>query len=140
MQIHSVGEKIIYDQIERLKAQHGKQPKPDAFVDPIKEFARASRIESTVRNWLTYPVEERKRRVKEDFTFIPRGKGDVTQRIEPEAEVAFELRQLERWRGLCVIIQEESRIRMVEGKPVQGSVEVASGALKQLFYAADWKK
>lgn len=140
MQIHSVGERVINDQIEKLKAAHVKQPKPDAFVDPIKEFARASRTESMVRNWLTYPLEERKRLVKEQFVFIPRQMGDVAQGVVPEAEQAFEGRMLERWRGLCVILQEESRVRMVNGKPTQGSVEVATGALKQLFYSADWKK
>ena len=135
MQLHSVGERIIKDQIDKLKANHVKQPKPDNFVDPIKEFARASQKESMVRNWLTYPIEERKRLVKEMFAFVPQMQGDVAQGVLPETDQAYQSRQLERWRGLCVVIQEESR-----AKPGNRSPEVAIGALKQLFPDHDWKK
>jgi hypothetical protein len=135
MQVHSVGNRVIEDQIAALKAAHVKQPRPDAFVDPIKEFARASNIESEVRNWLTYPIEERKRRVKDDFIFIPQMKGDIERGVLPESDEAFQGRMLERWRGLCVVIQEESR-----AKPGNRCPEVAIGALKQLFPDHDWKK
>ncbi len=134
MQVHSVGEKIIRDQIDKLKEAHVKPKPTQAFVDPIKEFARASNLESEVRNWLTYPIEERKRRIKEDFSFIPRHRPDPATGYAGETEKDYETRQLERWRALCVIIQEESR-----AKAGNRSVDVAVGALKQLFYDVDWK-
>ena len=134
MEVHSVGERIIKDQITKLMDQHVPKKGPPPFVDPIKEFARASQVESMVRNWLTYPIEERKRLVRDAFRFIPRFKGDEREGRLPETEKDFDARQLERWRGLCVIVQEESR-----AKPPNRSVEVAIGALKQLFYDCDWK-
>ena len=134
MEVHSVGERINKDMLEKLMEQGAPRKGPAPFVDPIKEFARASQLESTVRNWLTYPIEERKRLVKDAFRFIPRFKGDEREGRLPESEKDFDNRQLERWRALCVIVQEESR-----AKPPNRSVEVAIGALKQLFYDCDWK-
>ena len=116
------------EQIEKLKREYVKPKPSDPFVDPIKEFSRASKIESEVRNWLTYPVEERKRRVKDDFRFIPQMQGDPPRGIQPESDLAYQGRLLERWRGLCVIIQEESR-----AKAGNRCVEAAIGAFKQLF-------
>jgi hypothetical protein len=134
MQVHSVGEKVIHDQIEALKAAHVKPKPSQPFVDPIKEFARASSKESMVRNWLTYPIEERKRLVRDSLRFVPRYNGSEKEGILPESQKDFDSRQLERWRSLCVIVQEESR-----AKPPNRSVEVAIAALKQLFYDHDWK-
>jgi hypothetical protein len=134
VEVHSVQDQSIQAQIDKLKQQYVKPKTPAPFVDPIKEFARASQLESMVRNWLTYPVEERKRLVKSALQFIPRFKGDAREGREEETEKDFDNRQLERWRALCVIIQEESR-----AKPPQRSVEVAIGAFKQLFYDYDWK-
>ena len=134
MQVHSVGEKVIHDQIEALKAAHVKPKASQPFVDPIKEFARASQMESMVRQWLTYPIEERKRLVRDSMRYIPRFKGDEREGRLPESEKDHDTRQLERWRALCVIIQEESR-----AKPPNRAVEVAIAALKQLFYDHDWK-
>ncbi len=127
------------EQIERLKREHVKPKPTDPFVDPIKEFSRASRVESMVRNWLTYPIEERKRIVVSAFTWHPRGKGNPATGEQPETEEAYQNRMLERWRGLCVVIQEESRVRLVDGKPTQGSAEVAIVAFKHLFPGYDWK-
>ena len=132
MEIHSVGTKIIEDQIQKLKEQHVTKKGQDPFVDPIKEFSRASQKESMVRHWLTYPLEERKRLVRDSMRFVPRFKGDEREGRLPESEKDFDNRQLERWRTLNGIIQEESR-----AKPPVRSVEVAIGALKQLFYDAD---
>lgn len=128
MQVHSVGERIIKDQIDVLKQAHVPQKQVQAFTDPIKEFARASNVESMVRNWLTYPAEERKRLVKDAFRFVPRMPGDAEKGVLPESDQAYEARMLERWRGLCVVLQEESR-----AKPGNRCVEAAIGAFKQLF-------
>ena len=134
MHIHSVQEQTITGQIEKLKAAHLRPEKAKTFTDPIKEFARASQVEGMVRNWLTYPIEERKRLIKQAFGYIPRFQGDEREGRLPETDTAFENRQMERWRGLCVIIQEESR-----AKPGNRCPEVAIGALKQLFPDYDWK-
>lgn len=134
MEVHSVGEKVIKDQMEALMKQSKPQKPTQAFVDPIKEFARASQMESMVRQWLTYPIEERKRLVRDSMRYIPRFKGDEREGRLPESEKDHDTRQLERWRALCVIIQEESR-----AKPPNRSVDVAIAALKQLFYDHDWK-
>jgi hypothetical protein len=134
MQIHSPQDVNITKQIEALKISQVKPKLTQAFQDPIKEFARASQVEGMVRNWLTYPIEERKRLVKGAFGFIPRQPGDEREGRLPETEAAFEARQLERWRGLNVVIQEESRAR-----PGNRCPEVAIAALKQLFPDHDWK-
>ena len=134
MQIHSVQDQTIAGQIEKLKQQYVKPAPSKAFQDPIREFARASQVEGMVRNWLTYPVDERKRLVRDAFGFIPQQQGDEREGRPPEADKDFEARQMERWRALCVIIQEESR-----AKPGNRCPEVAIGALKQLFPDYDWK-
>lgn len=131
MEIHAPQNASIQSQVEKLIKGYQKPKEPTPFQDPIREFARVSRYEGAVRNWLTYPLEERKRLVKETFPF-------VAQQPE-EDKKGFENRQLERWRALSVIIQEESRIRFEDGQFVRGSVEVAIGALKQLFPECDWK-
>lgn len=133
MEIHSVQDQSIASQIEKLKQQHVKPRLAPPFVDPIREFARASQVEGMVRNWLTYPLEERKKLVKNAFGYIPRFQGDPQTGRRPETDEEFESRQRERWRALCVIIQEESR-----AKPPNRSPEVAIGALKQLFPDYDW--
>ena len=134
MHLHSVGQKVNDDMMEKLKEQYVKPTAVKPFVDPIKEFARASSVESMVRNWLTYPIEERKRLVKDSFRYIALKPGDVEQGVLPESEKDYAARQLERWRGLCVVIQEESRAKAGNRSP-----EVAIGALKQLFPEYDWK-
>lgn len=140
MEIHSVQNATIEQQIDALKRAYRPAKRPEPFVDPIREFARVSRYEGMVRNWLTYPLEERKRLVRDSFGFIPRIQPDEQGRTVGETDQQHEDRQLERWRALSVIIQEESRVTYdADGKPRQGSPEVAIGALKQLFHAHDWK-
>jgi cytochrome P450 len=134
MEIHSVQEQTIQGQIEKLMQQQIKREIPVPFSDPIREFAKASQVEGMVRNWLTYPIEERRRLVKNAFAFIPRFLGDEREGKAPETDQAYEKRQQERWRALCVIIQEESR-----AKPGNRAPEVAIGALKHLFPDYDWK-
>jgi hypothetical protein len=134
MHLHSVGQKVNDDMMEKLKEQYVKPTAVKPFVDPIKEFSRASTVESMVRNWLTYPIEERKRLVKDEFRFVPRYKGDEREGRLPESEKDYEARQLERWRGLNVVIQEESRAKAGNRSP-----EVAIAALKQLFHEHNWK-
>jgi hypothetical protein len=133
MEVHSVQERSIKAQIDKLKEQYVKPKAVQPFVDPIREFARVSRVEGMVRNWLTYPIEERKRLVRDAFGYIPRMLGDERSGRPAEKEEDFRNRQLERWRALCVIIQEESRADVGVGSP-----EVAIGALKHLFPQYDW--
>jgi hypothetical protein len=131
MEIHAPQDASIKAQVDRLVKGYKKPAEPVQFQDPIREFNRVSRYEGTVRNWLTLPIDERKRIVKEAFDYVPQ---------QPEEEKKeFENRQLERWRALSVIIQEESRVRLVAGEFVKGSVEIAIGALKALFPEHDWK-
>lgn len=130
MEIHSVASAHIEAQIEELKKAQVKQKKVEPYVDPLREFARISRVEGMVRHWLTYPLDERKRLLKDQFTYVPQ--------MEDETDKGFENRQLERWRALSVIIQEESRMRPEANLWVQGSVEIAIGAMKLLFPNHKW--
>jgi hypothetical protein len=140
MEIHSVQNATIEQQIEALKQAHVPKKRPEPFVDPIREFARVSRYEGMVRNWLTYPVEERKRLIRDSFTFVPRIQPDEQGRTVGETDQQHQERQMERWRALCVVIQEESRVRLDEnGNIIKGSPEVAIGALKHLFHDHSWK-
>ena len=134
MQIHSVQDQTIAGQIEKLKQNQIKVKAVAPFQDPIREFATASRTEGLVRGWLTLPIEERKRIVRDNFIFVAPGIGDEDRGIKPETQTAFKARQLERWRGLCVIIQEESRAEAGNRSP-----EVAIAALKHLFPEHNWK-
>ncbi len=127
MEIHAVGAKVNQDMIERLMAQEQKRKVARPFEDPIREFHRASQVEGIVRNWLTIPLEERKRLVKENFQWVPRG--------AEEREADFNNRRLERWRALCVIVQEESRAEVGVR-----CAEVAIQALKLLFPEHAWPK
>ncbi len=138
MELYTPQQQATEAQLKRLLEGAKKREIPQSFSDPIREFKSASRIEGTVRNWLTYPLEERKRLVR-SFTFVPRRKADPRDGIAEETEQAFATRENERWRGLCVIIQEESRWRIENDQWVKGSAEVAIGALKQLFPEHDWK-
>ena len=139
MEIHSPAAANLADQMDQVKknftASQNKQKPPTQFVDPVYEFQHASRLQNTVRNWLTIPIEERKRIVREDLTFIPRQAGDPGRGVKEETEENFKSRQMDRWRALCVVIQEESR-----AKAGNRSVEVAIGALKHLFPEHDWNK
>jgi len=134
MEVHSPQEFSIQAQIDRLKDQHLVQKKAEPFTDPIREFSRASKVESLVRNWLTYPIEERKRLIKSNFVLVPRQSANPGAGIKEETEQQYQTRVMERWRALCVIIQEESRA--VAGNR---SAEVAIGALKLLFPEHEWK-
>ena len=138
MQIHSVGQRVNDEMIEALKKQHVPTKAVRPFTDPIREFHRASEVEGLVRHWLTIPVAERKKHV-ETFRFIPRYAGEANRGIEPENAQAFENRCMERWRALCVIIQEESRAA-ASPKLGEASPEVAIRALKLLFPDYDWPK
>lgn len=131
MEIHSVAGAHIEAQIEALKKAQVKQKKVEPYADPLREFSRVSRIEGMVRHWLTYSVEERKRLLKDQFQFIPQ--------MADETDDGFNNRMLERWRGLSVVIQEESRMRFEKGEWVQGSPEVAIGVMKMLFPNHNWK-
>jgi len=135
MELHEASKLGTQKFIEDLKSQSVVQQKvAEPFTDPIREFARASKIESLVRNWLTYPIEERKRIIKTQFSFYPRAMGDPERGIAAETERAFASRQMERWRALCVVIQEESRAEAGIRSP-----EVAIAALKLLFPEYEWK-
>ncbi len=138
MELYTPQDQATEAQIKKLLAGAQKREVPPSFTDPIREFKASSRVEGTVRNWLTYPLEERKRLVRA-FTFVPKRKADPRDGIAEETDQAFQSREMERWRALCVIIQEESRWRTEDGQWVKGSPEVAIGALKQLFPEHDWK-
>ena len=131
MEIHSVATAHMESQIEALKKAQVKQKKVEPYADPLREFARISRVEGMVRHWLTYSIDERKRLLKDQFQFVPQ--------LPDETDDGFNNRQLERWRGLSVIIQEESRLRHEKDGWVQGSAEVAIGAMKLLFPNHTWK-
>jgi len=134
MEVHEATKLGIEAYIEKIKAQAIPRKEVAPFQDPIREFARASKVESIVRNWLTYPIEERKRIIKSSFIFVPKQPGNPGAAQKPETEQEFEGRQMERWRALCVIIQEESRAAAGNRSP-----EVAIGALKLLFPEHEWK-
>lgn len=132
MELHSPALAVQEAQIEALKKAQVKQKKVEPYVDPLREFARISRVEGMVRHWLTYPLEERKRLIKDQFQFVAQ--------MADEDDKGFTNRMLERWRALSVILQEESRMRFENGEWVQGSPEVAVAAMKLLFPHNDWKK
>ena len=138
MEIHAVGAKINEHMMDQLKQNHVKRVPDKPFQDPIREFHRASQVEGTVRNWLTLPVQQRIDQVKR-FQPITRGLGDERQGIAPETDQNFETRQLERWRALCVIVQEESRA-VINPKVGTACPEVAIAALKLLFPDHSWPK
>lgn len=131
MEIHAVGAKIQEQMLNRLKEAHVKRVPVEQFKDPIREFHRASQIVGTVANWRTLPVEDRKRIVKQMFGPIYQRPGEPNHDppIMPESDAAFKDRCLERWRGLCVIIQEESRLEVKTGR----CSEVAASAFALLF-------
>ena len=138
MEIHSVANKVNDTMMEAVKRTHIKRDPGHPFQDPIREFHRASQVEGTVRNWLTLPVEQRKETVK-TFRPITRFPGEPSQGTAPETERDFEMRQLERWRALCVIVQEESRA-VINPKAGTPCPEVAIQALKLLFPDHSWPK
>lgn len=138
MEIHSVANKVNDSMMEQVKAVHVKRVPGQPFQDPIREFHRASQVEGTVRNWLTIPVEQRKETVK-TFRPITRFLGEPSQGTAPETEKDFETRQLERWRALCVVVQEESRA-VINPKAGTACPEVAIAALKLLFPDHSWPK
>ena len=134
MELHEAskyGTQAFIEKLMSASKDTGKKAEP--FTDPIREFSRASRIQSLVSQWLTYPIEERKRIIKGQFAFMPRQPGDPVTGRAPETDQAFESRQMERWRALCVIIQEESRAKAGNRSP-----EVAIAALKLLFPEYNW--
>lgn len=132
MEVHSVAAQTIQAQIDQIKKGHVKTVPTRPFEDPIREFSRASNAVGTVRNWLTMSISDRKRFVRDSAPCI---KWQASDDYPGETDSAFEGRKLERWRALCVIIQEESR----PGGTNQ-SVEVAIGAIKQLFPDHEWGK
>jgi hypothetical protein len=134
MRVHSVQAHTIEGQIDALKSQHAQQKSLEPFQDPIREFSRGSRVEGLVRGWLTYPIDERKRLIRANFLPLERRQAVPSQGIREETDKEFESRQLERWRVLCIIIQEESRAKAGNRSP-----EVAIAALKLLFPEHDWK-
>jgi len=134
MEVHEASKHGVEHFIEKLKEQAVPQKAVTPFQDPIREFARASKVESLVRNWLTYPIEERRRLIKSNFNFVPRYTGDPATGRPGESDQDYQARQMERWRALNVIIQEESRAQAGNRSP-----EVAIGALKLLFPEYEWK-
>jgi len=138
VEIHSVGNKVNDAMMAAVKQNHVKRDPGKPFQDPIREFHRASQVEGTVRNWLTLPVEQRKETVK-TFRPITQSPGEPRQGIAPETDQNFEMRQLERWRALCVIVQEESRA-VIQPKAGTACPEVAIAALKLLFPDHSWPK
>src|SRR5512139_432861 len=103
MEVHEASKQGIAKFIEDLKENSGTPKQAPAFQDPIREFSRASKLEPLVRNWLTYPIEERRRLIKTNFNLVPRYQGDPSSGRPGESERDFEVRQMERWRALCVI-------------------------------------
>jgi len=134
MEVHEASKHGIENFMEKLKEQALPQPKVREFEDPIREFASASKVESLVSKWLTYPIEERKRIVKSNFAPLERRQANPGMGIKEETDKELYVRQMERWRALCVIIQEESRAKAGNRSP-----EVAIAALKLLFPEHDWK-
>jgi len=134
MQIHAVGSKVNETLINQLKEAHVAKPKVKPFEDALREFHHASSVAGTVANWLTLTLEQRKSFVK-GLILVPQFAGEPNHNppIAPESDGAFKNRCLERWRALCVIIQEESRA----DKGVR-SPEVAIHALKLLFPEHPW--
>jgi hypothetical protein len=130
MELHSVVLANQEAQIEALKKAQVKQKKVEPYTDPLREFARISRVEGMVRHWMTYPLDEKKRLLKDQFEFV--------SQMEGETDGGFNNRQLERWRALSVIMQEESRFRFEAGAWVQGSPEIATACLKLLFPFHNW--
>lgn len=132
MPIHSAVATIMDDQIRQLKEIPEKRKLAEPFTDPIREFHRASRVEGTVRQWLTYDIQTRRTHLENGFTFIPQQEG--------EKDENFRSRELERLRALWVIIQEESRAAAgIDADPENSSPEIAIAALKKLF-PKHWKK
>lgn len=132
MPIHSVAEQVMNEQVEQLKQVPLRRKLAEPFQDPIREFHRASRVEGTVRQWLTYDINTRKTQLENAFTFIPQ------QASEKDED--FRSRELERLRALWVIIQEESRAAAgIDADPENSSPEIAIAALKKLF-PKHWKK
>lgn len=138
MEIHSVANKVNDSMMEQVKAVHVKRVPSQPFQDPIREFHRASQVEGTVRNWLTLPIEQRKQTVA-TFRPIKQFQGDPSRGETPESDRDFETRQLERWRALCVIVQEESRA-VINPKAGTACPEVAIQAVKLLFPDHPWPK
>lgn len=126
MEVHSTAEAIQKAQIAQLKEIPEKRKLAEPFTDPIREFHRASRIEGTVRQWLTYTIEARQEMVARQFDFIPKS--------DAEKDADFRSRELERLRALWVIIQEESRAAAgIDANPENGSSVIALTAFKKLF-------
>jgi hypothetical protein len=132
METHATADLVTKSQLEQVFEGGVKRKLAEPFEDAIREFHRASHYEGTVRQWLTYPVEARQQQVAVSFDFIPQQDG--------EKDSDFQSRQRERWRSLCVIIQEESRAALgIDADPANSSAEVAIAALKKLF-PNHWKR
>lgn len=132
MEIHSTADAVLGQQVEALKEVPIKRKLAEPFEDPLREFHRAGYVEGTVRQWLTYTIEERQRQIATSFDYIPQQAGEKDQ--------DFRNRQLERWRALCVIVQEEARAANgLDADPNNSSVEVAIAAIKKLFHT-QWKR
>jgi hypothetical protein len=128
MEVHSTAEAIMKDQVAQLKELPKKRKLTEPFTDPIREFHRASLIEGTVRQWLTYTIDARKEMIVSKFEPIPKAEG--------EKDSDYRSRELERLRALWVIIQEESRaVAGIDAKPENGSEDVARIAFRKLFAA-----
>ncbi len=123
--IHSSQSKVIEEQIAALNSAAKQQKAVEPFLDPIREFHRASQLEGTARNWLTLSIEQRKRIMEDRVFFLPKK--------DNEQEHDYKNRCLEDWRFLCVVIQEESRAPAGNQSP-----EVAIAALKRLFPNHPW--
>lgn len=119
-QIHTAQHETLKEQFDAVAKREEKAKEAAAFEDPIREFQRASRVEGTVRNWLTLDSDTRQEYLRLNFDFVPRG--------TKEGQKEFELRDLERKRALWVIIQEESRREL---KPA--NFEIAFMAFSKLF-------
>jgi hypothetical protein len=141
MEIHAAASRVTQSMIDQLKQQQVKREPGRPFTDPIREFHRASQVEGTVRNWLTLPLETRRDYVKNLIPCV-RYPGEPAKGIAPETEQNFKIRVQERWRALCVIVQEESRADLEKkpDEPMRGSPEIAIVALKHLFPDHNWPK
>lgn len=132
METHATADLVMKEQMEQVRQGGKKRSIHAPFEDPIREFHRASRIEGTVRQWLTYTLEARQQIIATQFDFIPQSEG--------EKDSDFQNRELERLRALWVIMQEESRAAAGLGvDPAKGSAEIAIAALKKCF-PKHWKR
>lgn len=138
MEIHAPAAALLDTMISDVKTRSAQEKQAVPFQDPLREFQSASRLAGMAYQWLTLSVDERKKKLTM-LEYRGRYLGDPDRKVEPESQRAFEIRCMERWRTLMVIIQEETRALMEPTKYVH-SAEVAIAALKLAMPDHPWNK